>query len=252
MSEKETAQNVIESYRKRQSMAQKAPLIFGLAAVLLIVGAIILVFWLTGSNPPALSFLATQTPTSTQTSIPTETPTATQAPTHTPTELPTETPLPSETATPSGPFVYIVQENDTLDGIARQYNVDLLTLLALNPTIDRANPIIRVNQEILIPAPGQLLPTATDIPDEMRGVIEYTIATGDTLAAIADRFNSTVDAILNENADQITNANEIFVGQILKIPVNIATPIPTNTPGLSSTFPVAPTQTVGPSMTPTP
>src|SRR5512147_2805702 len=86
MSYKDSAQNVIESYRKRQSMAQKAPLIFGLAALLLIVGAGVLIFWL--ANPGGMpGFLARSTET--------PTPTATLPPTSTA----TETPLPSETAT---------------------------------------------------------------------------------------------------------------------------------------------------------
>jgi hypothetical protein len=50
MSEKDSAQNVIQSYRKRQNMAQKAPMIFGLAALLLIVGAGVLIFWLTNQK----------------------------------------------------------------------------------------------------------------------------------------------------------------------------------------------------------
>jgi len=52
---------------------------------------------------------------------------------------------------------------------------------------------------------------------------------GDTLLAIAIKFNSDVDAIVKEN--KLANANDIFAGQILRIPVNIATPVPTATVG---------------------
>ena len=50
MSDKENAQNVIEAYRKRQQAARKAPLLFGIMALLLIVGAAFLIFWLLGSG----------------------------------------------------------------------------------------------------------------------------------------------------------------------------------------------------------
>jgi LysM repeat protein len=45
--------------------------------------------------------------------------------------------------------------------------------------------------------------------------------------AIADQFNSTIDAIKKEN--KIENENQIYPGQILIIPVNLVTPIPTAT-----------------------
>ena len=44
----------------------------------------------------------------------------------------------------------------------------------------------------------------------------YTIQYGDTLSAIARKYNTTVDAIMKLN--QITNANLLKVGQVLKIP----------------------------------
>ncbi len=95
--------------------------------------------------------------------------------------------------------------------------------------------MIRPNQEILIPAPDTRLPTATPIPAEFRGTIEYRVAAGDTLETIATRFNSTVDAILKANPG-IENANDIKAGVLIKVPVNIATPVPTSTPGVSATL----------------
>jgi hypothetical protein len=47
-------------------------------------------------------------------------------------------------------------------------------------------------------------------------------------------FNSTVERIREENVDLIGEDDAIFPGQVLVIVVNIATPIPTNTPGISS------------------
>ncbi len=48
MTDKENAQKVIEAYRKQQQRARKAPLLFGIVAVFVIVGAAFLIFWLLG------------------------------------------------------------------------------------------------------------------------------------------------------------------------------------------------------------
>jgi hypothetical protein len=64
--------------------------------------------------------------------------------------------------------------------------------------------------------------------------------TGDSLFSLAEQFNSTVDEIIeatNEyrrknDLEEIEDNNDIFVGDILIIPVYIVTPVPTatNTP----------------------
>jgi LysM repeat protein len=255
MSRKDSAQNVIDSYRKRQNMAQKAPIIFGVAAVLLIIIAAILIYLATGSNQP-LAFLATKTPTPTDTATITVTPTSTNTPTATATEAPTLTPTSTTTSTPAGPFVYKVQEGDLgLSMIATKFGVDLLVLFALNPNINPTNPVIQVGQEIIIPGPNTSLPTATSVSANYTGTINYTVATGDSLYLIADKFNSTVDAIVQANKDKLTSATDtIFAGWILKIPVNIATKVPTATKGtVYPTAPVVPTLTpVPPTNTPNP
>ena len=222
MSDKDSAQNVIDSYRKRRQ--NTTPFLIGGAAIVLIaVGIVVLVLWLTGSNGPSLSFIASPTPTATETATPTAT--ATASPTATTTPTVTNTPTASQTPTAAGPFIYVVVEGDTLDSIAAQFNVNVLVLMALNNMTDS---LIRVGDELLIPNPDLALDTPTPIPTGWRGTIEYRIAVGDTLELIAQRFFSTVESIMEEN--EIENANEILVGQIIIIRVNIATPVPTNTP----------------------
>jgi hypothetical protein len=51
-------------------------------------------------------------------------------------------------------------------------------------------------------------------------VVSYTVLPGDTLQAIAKRFNSAISAILDENGLASQNAS-IAVNQILQIPVNL-------------------------------
>jgi LysM repeat protein len=92
------------------------------------------------------------------------------------------------------------------------------------------------------------LPTETPLPDDARGEIEYVVKSGDTLEGIAVQFNSTVEAIIEAN-EGLENANEIFIGQVLIIPVNIATPQPTSTPGPAATL-TPPTDTPEATATP--
>jgi LysM repeat protein len=249
MSDKDSAQNVIDAYRKKRQ--QSVPfLVGGLAIVLVAVGIVVLIAWLSGPNSPSFAFRASETPTSTVTPLPTSTATTTVTPTLTPTA--TLTPTVTTTATAASPFVYKIEENDTLFSIAEKFSVDVLVLMALNKlTFDS---VIRVGDELLIPNPDLALDTPTPLPTGFRGVIEYTVAAGDTLEGIANQFNSTVDAIIEET-EGLENANEIFVGQVLKVPTNIATPVPTPTPGPGATLTqgaTTPAATGSPAVTDTP
>jgi len=246
MSNKENPQHVIEAYRKQQQRAQRAPMVIGIAAVLLIVGAGLIIFWLLGPNKPQISLFATDTPTPTVTDIPT----LTATPTSTATITPTVTEVPTETLTPtiSGPFNYQVQEGDTLFDIAQRFNVDLLLLITIN-NLDATNPILRVGDQITIPGPDTQLPTSTPVPANLpRGTkVNYTVQSGDTLAIIAGLFNSTVDDIKEQNT--IENENEIFVGQVVVVRVNLVTPIPTSTTAPDTVTPAP--NAVEPTLTPT-
>ena len=254
MSEKESPQKVIEAHRKRQQMRQSTPMAVMIGAgILLIAGAAALIFWLLGDNSPFKG----ATPTPTQTFTPTQTNTATplpptNTPTITPTSPPTETATPTITPTPSGPFEYTVQQGDTgLGDIATRFGTDIPTLLALNPSIDPATLLIYVGQKILVPPPNMQLPTPTAVSTSVPPgtLISYTVMPGDSLGVIAIRFNSTVAAIVKEN--KLANANAINAGLILKIPVNIATPVPTATVGTVYPTVVIPTNTsLPPSATP--
>jgi LysM repeat protein len=201
MSDKDSAQNVIDSYRKRRQNTTPF-LIGGVAIVLIAVGIVVLILWLTGSSGPSFSFMASPTPTATETATPTATATASPTATNTPTI--TNTPTASATSTASGPFIYVVVEGDTLDSIAAQFNVNVLVLMALNNMTDS---LIRVGDELLIPNPDLALDTPTPIPTGWRGTIEYRIAVGDTLELIAQRYFSTVESIMEEN--EIDNANDL-------------------------------------------
>lgn len=227
------AAEVIQSYRKRRE--RLTPMILGgLAVVLLVVGILLIVLWLTGSNPPQLPFFDTPTPTASNTLTP-------GPPTLTPTI--TETPGPTITPTLPEPISHIVQSGETLGMIADAYEVDLLLLMAFNG-LDDAN-IIGVGDEILIPPPGTGMPTPTPLPSTLipGQEIIYVVMPEDQLQFIAEMFNSTVEAIVEAN--DLDDPNNIFVGQRLIIPWGIVTPTPSPT-----VDPNAPTPTVTPTPTP--
>jgi LysM repeat protein len=223
MNQKNNPQEVINKYAKRQRFMPY--ILGGLAGILALLGILIIIAVVTGSGNPFQAIFSTKTPTATATFTPTATvPTPTASMTPTVTQTPTET----ATSTPSGPMYYEVQQYDNCSDLAAKFNVDLLVLLAINNLGGECNII--PGQRILIPAPGQELPTPTPLPSDLpRGtVIEYTVRAGDSLASIASQFNSTVEDILLQN--NIEDENYIYLGQILKIRVNLVTPTPTVAP----------------------
>ena len=205
MENKPPTSSVIASYRKRR---QQTNLIFvyGAAGLLVLAGLILLIVWLAGPSQPLGSLFATQTPTPTLTSTPTLTPSPTDTPTITPTGTATLIP------THSSPFPYTVLEGDTLDSISKQFNLGdngILLILQLNPSIDPSTQLIHVGDQLTIPNPGMKLFTSTPIPADMHSgtMVSYTVETGDTLAGIASKYNSTTDAIVTAN--KLTDPNSI-------------------------------------------
>jgi LysM repeat protein len=78
-------------------------------------------------------------------------PTPTPTPTPQVTEEPTSTPTPSPVAspTPSGPFIYTVQEGDTLTAIAQTYGVSVEDIVAANNLADPN--ALQIGQTLIIP-----------------------------------------------------------------------------------------------------
>ena len=206
------------------------------AIALVVLGLILLIYWLTRPNQPLGQYFATDTPTATVTL------TATNTSTPTLTATITETATITVTATPSEPFPYVIQEGDSLDELAQRFNLgpDGAQLIYFqNLALMEANSgFIRAGDTIEIPLPGTVLPTSTPIPSNLRSgtLIEHRVLPGETLAGIAFRFNSIAENIMEENG--LTDANTLQAGQILQIPVNLVTPTATLP---STSTPVTPT-----------
>ena len=92
---------------------------------------------------------------------PPATPTSTPAPTRAAPPTPQYTPTPR----PDGAVVHVVQEGDTLFGIALQYNVSLDELRRLNAGTLGPNDLLQIGQEIIISGAPLTLPTPTPTPE---------------------------------------------------------------------------------------
>ena len=230
--------NTINSFRKKRQLRGQLMMYGSIALVVL--GLILLIYWLTRPDQPLGQYFATDTPTATVTS----TATGTSTPTLTPTI--TETPTVTVTATPSEPFPYTIQEGDSLEGLSQRFNLGpegpQLIYYENQELLEPSGGVIFVGQTILIPLPGSVLPTTTPIPPNLpRGtLIEYTVLPGDTLAGIAVRFNSIVEDIIAEN--ELADPNALGAGDVLQIPVNLVTPTATLP---STSTPVTPTAEAG-------
>jgi len=125
-------------------------------------------------------------------------------------EVTMATPTPSEpTPSPSAETTYVVQAGDTIFSIARAYGVSPQAIIQANALTDPDR--IMLGQELIIPA-AEAPPAETVLPEGRT----YTVETGDTLWTIADRFGTTVAAIMEAN--NLSDPSYIRVGQVLIIP----------------------------------
>ena len=107
---------------------------------------------------------------------------------------------------PQGSTPYIIQRGDTLFALAQRFGTSVSSIIALNPGIN-PNSLI-VGQRICIPGTAPVT-----CP---QGSTAYIIRPGDTLFALAQRFGTSVSAIIALNPG--LNPNTLIVGQRICIP----------------------------------
>jgi GH25 family lysozyme M1 (1,4-beta-N-acetylmuramidase)/LysM repeat protein len=109
------------------------------------------------------------------------------------------------------PKKHKVSAGDSFESIANKYGVTIRELVSANPQL------LKKGEQLTIPV-------AVVIPDDKgdgsgeggSGLRTHTVKPGDTLTGIAIKFGTTVAAIASAN--NITNINNISVGQVLVIP----------------------------------
>lgn len=127
--------------------------------------------------------------------------------------IPAPAPAPTAPACPDG-TLYTIKGGDSLSLIAARFNTTVSAIEAANPGIDPNR--LRIGQQICIPAAPS--PTAPSCPN---GTI-YTVVAGDTLSAIAFRFNTTLSAIYVANPG--IDPSKLYVGQRICIPAAVSCP----------------------------
>ena len=109
-----------------------------------------------------------------------------------------------EQVCPPGSFQYTIMAGDTLFLLAQRFNVTVQAIINANPGIDPNR--LQIGQVICIP---RMTPSCPN------GFL-YTIMAGDTLFSLAQRFNVTVQAIINANPG--IDPNRLQIGQVICIP----------------------------------
>jgi LysM repeat protein/N-acetylmuramoyl-L-alanine amidase len=113
--------------------------------------------------------------------------------------------LRDEPGRPQGNLVHKVKRDDTLWGIAQQYGLNVSELKELNG----------LTKDIILPGMRLIVSAATeDFADEGSDQFEYIVRNGDSLAAIAERFDVGVGLL--QRLNQI-EGDRIYPGQKLQL-----------------------------------
>jgi LysM repeat protein len=188
-----------------------------LLGVAIIVG---LVVWVNNYQPlyeeSVQAAQATSTPTLTFTA-----PKATQTPT--PTVTPTSPVVETVTPTPT-PRTHVVEAGQSLYYIARQYQVSVEEIAALNNIADERS--LQVGQVLIVP--DSPINWNAQPSNELPPQVIHVIQAGETISGLSYEYDTPIDAIVAANPD--VNLDLIYEGQEIVIPLSMPTATPTFTP----------------------
>lgn len=119
------------------------------------------------------------------------------------------------------PKEHVVQPGENLFRIGLQYGLSWVTLAQYNGITNPNN--IAAGQTIQIPCEGATLPPVQPTPPP-ENVTYYTVQRGDNLFRIGLQFGVSWVEIAEANG--IVNPNNIYAGQVLKIPTSAPGPRP--------------------------
>ena len=140
------------------------------------------------------------------------------------------TPSQPQTTTPSTSTTtvatYTVKAGDTLGQIAANHQTSVNQLVQLNKL---ANPnLIYVGQVLTIKQATSASQSTTATPAKPASSATYTVKAGDTLSQIAANYGTSYQTLASLN--HLSNPNEIYVGQTLKLQATTNTSTQTTTP----------------------
>lgn len=111
---------------------------------------------------------------------------------------------------PVQPLYYVVQQDDLVVALAERFGVTLEQIREANPLVDLDQ--VSVGLRLVIP-----VPVGTEAePVPVYDGLTYSVQSGDTLNAIALRYNVDPDELILLN--QLVFADDLQIGQILRLP----------------------------------
>ena len=107
-------------------------------------------------------------------------------------------------------FTYTVERGDSLWSIANKFGV---TVQQIRDTNNLISDVLSIGQVLIIPG----ISGDDDLDDNTEPIIPitYTVVSGDSLWSIANKYNTTVDALKKING---LSSNLLAIGQVLIIP----------------------------------
>ncbi|WP_186576573.1 LysM peptidoglycan-binding domain-containing protein [Aquibacillus kalidii] len=123
----------------------------------------------------------------------------------------------SETTTSTSGSSYTVQSGDSLWGIAHKHGISVSDLMKWN---NKTSSIIHVGETLSISQTSN----STTSTESTSNMTTYKVSAGDSLYAIANRFNVSVSNLKSWNN---LTTNTIYIGQTLKLTGSTSAPTPT-------------------------
>ncbi len=158
-------------------------------------------------TPAAVVNLPTAAPSPTSTPAATATPAASTTP-----KKPAAGPDPATPTPTIAPVLHVVKSGEMLLTIAARYHTSVEAVMMVNEITDPA--ALQIGQKLLIPVTPT--PAAKTTPTPTVALVFHTVEAGDTLLALALKYDATVDELMAAN--WLTDPSSLQIGQKLVIP----------------------------------
>ena len=111
------------------------------------------------------------------------------------------------------PIVYTVKAGDNLWNISQKYGVSVKVIISVNNLKDK--DLLSLGQKIEIPAIGGGAPNSSQKQEPI--IITYTVAKGDSLWSISQRYDVNMSSIISTN--NLKEISRLSIGQKLKLTI---------------------------------